>query len=85
MENVEVTSMSSRGQIVIPQELRKKLRIEIGEKFVVIGKDDTIILKKIEVPSFKGFEKLLRETREFAKNKKIKESDIDEAIKRNRK
>lgn len=85
MANVEVTSISSRGQIVIPQELRKKLRIVIGEKFVVMGKDDTIILKKIEVPSFKGFEKLLKETRKFAKEKNIKESDVDETIKRRRK
>ena len=85
MVNVEVTSLSSRGQIVIPQELRKKLRIEIGEKFVVLGKDDTIILKKIEIPSFKGFEKLLKETREFVKEKNIKESYVDEAIKRHKK
>jgi len=85
MANVEVTSISSRGQIVIPQELRKKLRIEIGEKFVVLGKDDTIVLKKIEVPSFKGFEKLLKETREFAKEKNIKESEMDEVIKKHKK
>ena len=85
MANVEVTSISSRGQIVIPQELRKKLRIEIGEKFVVLGKEDTIVLKKIEVPSFKGFEKLLKKTREFTKEKNIKESDINEVIKKHKK
>ena len=85
MGNIEVASMSSRGQIVIPQELRKKLRIEIGEKFVVLGKDDTIILKKLEIPSFKGFEKLLKETREFIKEKNIKESSVEEVIKKHKK
>ena len=85
MANVEITSMSSRGQIVIPQELRERMKIEIGEKFVVLGKDDTIILKKVEVPSFKGFDKLLRQTREFAKEKNIIEKDLDEATKRTRK
>lgn len=84
MENVEVTSMSSRGQIVIPQAVRDKLNLFEGEKFVVIGEDDTIILKKLEMPSFKGFDKLLEKTREFAKNKKIKPKDVDEAIKRAR-
>ncbi len=82
METLEITSLSSRGQIVIPQGVRDRLNLHEGEKFVVIGEDDTIILKKLEVPSFKGFEKLLQKTRDFAKKKGLKNSDIDEAIKR---
>ena len=82
MENFEVTSLSSRGQVVIPQEVRDRLHLHAGEKFVVIGEADTIVLKKLEVPSFKGFDKLLKKTREFAKKKGIKPGDVDEAIKR---
>ncbi|MDP6845957.1 MAG: AbrB/MazE/SpoVT family DNA-binding domain-containing protein [Candidatus Nanoarchaeia archaeon] len=82
MENLEVTSLSSRGQVVIPQGVRDRLHLHSGEKFVVIGEDDTIILKKLEVPSFKGFDKLLKKTRDFAKKKGLKPSDVDEAIKR---
>jgi AbrB family looped-hinge helix DNA binding protein len=85
MENIEVTSMSSRGQVVIPQNLRDKLKIHEGEKFVVIGEDNTIVLRKLEMPSFKGFDKLLAKTREFAKKKKLKEADIEQAIKNARK
>ena len=85
MEIIDVTSISSRGQIVIPQRLRDKMKIQEGEKFVVIGEEDTIVLKKLEVPSFKGFDKLLKKTREFAKNKGIKESDIEESIRESRK
>ena len=81
MENIEITSMSSRGQIVIPQSLREKLRIHEGEKFIVIGEDNTIVLKKLEMPSFEGFDKLLKKTREFAKKKGLKEADVEEAIK----
>lgn len=80
MENIEVTSMSSRGQVVIPQEVRDRLRLYEGEKFIVMGEDDTIILKKLAVPSFKGFDKLLQKTREFAKNKGLKSRDVGEAI-----
>jgi bifunctional DNA-binding transcriptional regulator/antitoxin component of YhaV-PrlF toxin-antitoxin module len=36
MENIEITSLSSRGQIVIPQCLRYRLKMQEGEKFVVI-------------------------------------------------
>ena len=85
MEIIDVTSISSRGQIVIPQRLRDKMKIQEGEKFVVIGEEDTIVLKKLEVPSFKGFDKLLKKTREFAKNKGLKESDIQESIRESRK
>lgn len=85
MENIEITSMSSRGQVVIPQNLRQKLRIHEGEKFVIIGEDNTIILKKLEMPSFKGFDKLLKKTREFAKKKGLKETDAEEAIREARK
>ena len=82
---MEITSLSSKGQVVIPQEIREKLNLALGEKFIVIGEKDTIILKKIEEPSFKGFEKLIKKTREFAKKKQIKENDVNEAIKRTRK
>ncbi|HLC72914.1 MAG TPA: AbrB/MazE/SpoVT family DNA-binding domain-containing protein [Candidatus Nanoarchaeia archaeon] len=84
MEKLEVTSMSSRGQVVIPQEIRERLHLQNGEKFIVIGADNTIILKKMEAPSFKGFDNLLKKTRAFAKEKKLTEKDITEAIKETR-
>ena len=85
MENIEITSVSSRGQIVLPQSLRNKMRIREGEKFVVIGEDNTIILKKLEMPSFNGIDKLLKKTRDFAKKKEIESSDVEEAVKHTRK
>ena len=85
MENIEVTSVSSRGQVVIPQGLRDRMKIHTGEKFVVIGEDNIIVLKKLEMPTFNGVDKLLKKTRDFAKKKGIKESDVEEAIKQARK
>lgn len=41
---IDTTKMSSRGQIVIPLEMRKG--INEGDKLIVIRKDDEIILKK---------------------------------------
>jgi len=84
MENVEITSVSSRGQVVIPQGLRDRMKIREGEKFVVIGEDNTIVLKKVEMPSFSGVDKLLKKTRDFAKKKGIKKSDVEGAIKQAR-
>ncbi len=85
MEKIEVTSLSSRGQVVIPQEVRERLGLNEGEKFIVIGEKDTIVLKKLELPLFKGFDTLLKKTREFAKKRNLKEKDIGEAIKKVRK
>jgi antitoxin PrlF len=85
MEHIEITSISSRGQVVIPQGLRERLKIREGEKFIVIGEDNTIVLKKVEMPSFKGFDKLLAKTREFAEKNELKEIDVEQAVRNSRK
>ncbi len=41
---IDITRMSSRGQVVIPLDMRKD--INEGDKLIVIRKDDEIILKK---------------------------------------
>ena len=43
---MEITKLSSKGQIVIPEKIRNN--IEIGTAFGVTRKEDLIILKKIE-------------------------------------
>ena len=82
MEKMEITSMSTRGQIVIPLDIRQQLDIKEGEKFMVIGEDDTIILKKIAMPSFKNFDKLIQKTQQMAKERGITKDDVSQAIKR---
>ena len=44
MANIGITRMSSKGQIVIPQDMRKN--IKEGEKLVIIEGDEKLILKK---------------------------------------
>ena len=84
METIEITSLSSRGQIVIPQGIREKMKLYEGEKFVVHGEGGTIVLKKLEAPSFEGFDALLKKTRKFAKKKDITINDVDKAVQRAR-
>ena len=43
---MEITKLSSKGQVVIPESARKNL--EIGTAFTVVRKGDLIILKGIE-------------------------------------
>ena len=49
----EVTTMSEKGQVVIPQSIRKELGIKPKTKFLVYGRGDMIIMKKLELPDLK--------------------------------
>ena len=60
MVEISLTKISSKGQVVIPQEMRDKLKE--GDKLVVIKNNGQIILKKME-----DFNKNLQEDLEFAK------------------
>ena len=52
-EGPEVTTISEKGQVVIPQSIRKKLGIKPKNKFLVYGRGDTIIMKKLDLPNLK--------------------------------
>ena len=74
------TKMSSKGQVVIPEDIRKRLNLSEGTQFVVTGKDDVVILKAIAEPSLDEFESLIQEARAQAKQAGLKKSDIKEAV-----
>ena len=80
MKNLATTKMSSKGQVVIPEDIRKRLKIGAGSRFVVVGQDDVIILKAIEPPSMKEFNSLIKKVRQEAKKAGLKRTDISEAV-----
>ncbi len=45
--DLEMTRVSSKGQIVIPGLIREKLGLKSGSRLLVFGEGDTIILKKV--------------------------------------
>lgn len=67
--SVETVRMSSKGQVVIPQDIREEIHVDEGTVFAVIGTRDTIILKKIVTPSK---EELIMDLGFLAKKAKIK-------------
>ncbi len=81
---VETIKMSSRGQIVIPQDIREDLNAREGTVFAVVGGEDTIILKKIPTPSkeelIRSFKRIAVEGRKRAKKLGIKESDVPDLV-----
>ena len=77
---VELTKVSGKGQVVIPQSIRESLKIKAGARFAVFGQDDTIVFKKVDLPTIADFKRLTEETSKIAKRKGIKKSDVEKAI-----
>jgi AbrB family looped-hinge helix DNA binding protein len=80
METLATTRMSSKGQIVIPEPIRKRLNLKAGAQFVVLGENDVVILKAITAPSMDDFDALIQQARQQAKLAGLKRSDISRAI-----
>jgi AbrB family looped-hinge helix DNA binding protein len=74
--------MSSKGQVVIPEDIRKRLGLKAGSQFVVVGEKDVVILKAISPPSINEFDGLITEARQRAQRAGMKKSDIRAAIKK---
>ena len=87
--SVETIKMSSKGQIVIPRDLRGELQAGEGTLFAVIGSKDTLILKKLETPTkenlIKELETLAKKGKKRLEAKGIKETDIPNLVEKARK
>ena len=82
---VSTTKMSSKGQVVIPEQIRVQLDLVAGSQFVVVGDKDVVILKRITMPSLADFDGLIKQARSQAKAAGLKKSDIDNAVTQARK
>ena len=78
--NLATTKMSSKGQVVIPEVIRKTLGLENGCQFLVLGEKDAVILKTITAPSKKEFSGLISKARKEAKKAGLEAQDISDAI-----
>ncbi|MEW6747163.1 MAG: AbrB/MazE/SpoVT family DNA-binding domain-containing protein [Planctomycetota bacterium] len=72
--------MSSRGQVVIPGEIRKRLGLRAGAQFVVVGDRDVVILKVVCQPSLGDLDALIAEGCSQARRAGVKRSDIARAV-----
>ena len=81
MSVFSTTRLSSKGQVVIPEEVRKKLGLNPGAQFVVVGEGDVVVLKLVSAPDLNELGDLLAEARSQARRAGLKRSDISTAIK----
>lgn len=85
MKPLATTKMSSKGQVVIPESIRKSLKLEAGTQFVVVAEDDVVILKTITPPSLDAFDEIISKARKQAKEAGLTSLLAAEAIAQYRK
>ncbi len=80
MTTLATTKMSSKGQVVIPEDIRKRLGLTTGSQFIVLGVGDVVIMKTITSPSMRDFDNLIRKARGNAKTAGLTQADITRAV-----
>jgi len=80
MNTLATTRMSSKGQVVIPEDVRTRLGLETGVQFLVVGENDVVILKTISPPAMSEFDTIIRRARSQAKSSGMKPADITKSI-----
>ncbi len=80
MKSVSTTKMSSKGQVVIPESIRKSLNLEAGTRFVVVGEGDVVILKTIAPLSLIAFDSVIKKARQQAREAGLTQSEIEAVI-----
>ncbi len=84
MSTAATTTLSSKGQVVIPEEIRMQLGLEPGAQFVVIADRDVVIFKLLEPPSLREFTALVGRARQVAKQTGMTQADILRSVKKAR-
>lgn len=83
---IDLTKLSQKGQIVIPNTVRKSLGLKEGMKFLVVALGDTIVLRRLELTEEKArLKHLLAESRVRAEKTGFSEREIERFIRETRK
>jgi AbrB family looped-hinge helix DNA binding protein len=80
MADAVTTTLSSIGQVVIPEEIRDRLGLRPGAQFVVVGDRDVVIFKVLEPPALAEFAALAATARRAAKRPGITRVDVTKAV-----
>jgi AbrB family looped-hinge helix DNA binding protein len=78
---LELTRLSHKGQVVIPTQVRRKMGLKEGTKFLVVGLEDIIVLRRLQLSEEKlKLKKLLAEARSSAKTQGLSDKEIERLL-----
>jgi AbrB family looped-hinge helix DNA binding protein len=80
MSEAATTTLSSKGQVVIPEEIRVRLGLRAGAQFVVVADRDVVIFKVLDPPALSEFTSLVGRARQAAKRAGLRPADIVKAV-----
>lgn len=82
MSDPATTKLSSKGQVVIPEEIRDRLGLKPGAQFVVVGERDVVILKVIQTPDMSQFDEIVGRARKAAKKAGKRPGDVARVVRK---
>ena len=80
MSEAATTTLSSKGQVVIPEEIRARLGLKPGARFVVLGDKDVVIFKLLQPPAKGDFNALVQQARQAAKQSGMRRGGVPKAV-----
>ena len=80
MQPITITSMSSKGQVVIPEVIRKQMKLEAESRFMVTTGKDSVILKAIESTPARDIDGIIIGSDRLARNNGLNEDAIERVI-----
>jgi AbrB family looped-hinge helix DNA binding protein len=85
MESADIVVVSSKGQVVIPQNLRKKLGIEAKTKLLVYPYSDALIMKRLDIEDAKKeLKSVFNAIDSKRKDEKVTETEVTELVQKYR-
>lgn len=84
MDTLEITSLSTKGQIVIPRSIRNQLNLDTGDKLIVVCDGTNILLKPVLLPNMSEFKTLVEETDKITSELETTPDMLSAFIKENR-
>ena len=85
-DKADVTVVSEKGQVVIPQSLRQKLGLKPRTKLLVYGYHDAVVMKKMQIPDVrKELQEIYRKVEQrIAKYGELTEEEVNEIVQKYR-
>lgn len=77
MNDVSIGTISARGQVAIPLEMRQKMKLKEGEKVLFALEDGTLMVKKVSDLSWTQITEPIRKAK-----KKIREDQVNDLVHR---
>ena len=77
---LSTTRLSSIGQVVIPEEIRRSPGLAPGSRLVVLSEGDVVIRERIDAPARSEVRALVARVRNPARSAGVKRTDVEKAV-----